>query len=188
MFCLTSFFPAVEERGSLALTILFWGWCAAAHNVSKGHQIHSVSVLRCYINIFTFFNSQCLTIYFLTAVGECHHIAATMLTGFCELPTQTLWGHGRWFSILNTQLSYFFYAFSVCAGLLAFLHELSYLRLCHGRKKEVSRMPVYSEDESELAAEGQRPILAKQKTLFSVLHFGVSSKHISLSELLYRFL
>ena len=41
MLCLTSFFPAVEE--SLALT-MFWGWCAAAHNVSIGHQIYSVSV------------------------------------------------------------------------------------------------------------------------------------------------
>ena len=30
---------------------LFRGWCTAAHNVSKGHQIHSVSVLRCYITI-----------------------------------------------------------------------------------------------------------------------------------------
>ena len=45
------FFPAVEE--CLALT-MFWGWCAAAHNVSKGHQIHSVSVLRCYITILPF--------------------------------------------------------------------------------------------------------------------------------------
>ena len=115
MFCLTSFFPAVEE--SLALTILFWGWCAAAHNVSRGHQIYSVSVLRCYITIWSvliFFWHFCFD-----CSGECHQVAddnAHRLLRAARTDSMTAWAKIFNIECLNIL---FFFAFNVCVGLLA---------------------------------------------------------------------